>query len=225
MSQTLRVLMVDDDPFTRSTLASSLQVLGCYVVTAESVSSALRAMRNFSAENAPNVALLDLDLGEGPTGLDLAVTLREEFPTIAIVILSTYVDPRLIGGNQPELPNGAIYVIKNSIINPQVLGDALESAVGNMSNDKSNSQKIIESALAAMGLSNKQIEMMRLVASGLTNAEIAKQQWMTEPAVEKAIARLSKKLDISASKEQNQRVMITNEFHRLTGSATVRNDN
>jgi DNA-binding NarL/FixJ family response regulator len=216
--------MVDDDPFTSSTLASSLQMLGCYVVAAESVSSALRAIRNFSAENAPNVALLDLDLGEGPTGLDLAVTLREEFPTIGIVILSTYVDPRLIGGNQPDLPEGAIYVIKNSVTKPQVLGDALQSAVAHMSNSKSETQKISAVVLAGSNLSDKQVEMMRLVAAGLTNAEIAKQLWMTEPAVEKAIARLSKKLDISASKEQNQRVMITNAFHRLTGSATVRND-
>ena len=124
--------MVDDDPFTRSNLASTLQVLGCFVVAADSVSSALRSMRNFAPDNMPNVALLDLDLGEGPTGLDLAQTLREEFPEIAIVVLSTYVDPRLIGSNLPEIPLGGVYVVKSSVTSPQVLGEAIDQAIANI---------------------------------------------------------------------------------------------
>ncbi len=178
MSNALRVLMVDDDPFTRSTLASSLQVLGCYVLTADSVSSALRAMRNYTGEMPPNVALLDLDLGEGPTGLDLAQTLREEFPALAIVLLSTYQDPRLIGTNQPEIPRGSIYLVKASVSTPQVLGDALKQALVNMEIEKAS--PVTELALSGLsGLPDKQIEIMRMVATGLSNSEIAKRLWMT----------------------------------------------
>ena len=217
-----RVLMVDDDPFTRSNLTSTLQVLGCYVVAADSVSSALRAIRNFAPDNMPNVTLLDLDLGEGPTGLDLAQTLREEFPEIAIVILSTYIDPRLIGSNLPEIPEGGVYVVKSSVNSPQVLGDAIELAVANMSIE--NKKKIAKPNFILSDLSDKQVEMMRLVASGLSNAEIAKRQWMTEAAVEKAITRLSKKMNLTGNKEQNQRVMIASTYHQLTGSVNVRID-
>lgn len=211
--------MVDDDPFTRSNLASTLQVLGCFVLAAESVSSAMRSMRNFAPDNLPNVALLDLDLGEGPTGIDLALTLREEFPGIAIVILSTYVDPRLIGTNLPEIPLGGVYVVKSSVTSPQVLGDAIDQALENVNLDI---KKITKQSFELGDLSDKQVEMMRMVASGLSNAEIAKRLWMTEAAVEKAITRLSKKMNLSGSKEQNQRVMIATIYHQLSGSVNVR---
>jgi DNA-binding NarL/FixJ family response regulator len=216
--------MVDDDPFTRSTLASSLQVLGCFVVAADSVSSALRTMRNFSAESAPNVALLDLDLGEGPTGLDLAQTLREEFPSLAIVMLSTYQDPRLIGTNLPSLPEGSIYLVKSSVSSPQVLGDSIKNALNGVKQRKDSPAEISNKAITLNDLSDKQIEMMRLVASGLSNSEIAKRQWITEAAVEKAISRLCKKLEIVVSKEQNLRVLIAGAYHQYSGSVNVRSD-
>jgi DNA-binding NarL/FixJ family response regulator len=216
--------MVDDDPFTRATLASSLQVMGCFVLAADSVSSALKAIRNYSGETPPNVALLDLDLGEGPTGLDLAHTLREEFPNLAIVLLSTYQDPRLLGSNQPEIPTDAIYLVKSSVSSPQILEDALNQAIDMMKpQGKKDSKRDMHAGLA--GLTDRQIEMMRMVASGLSNSEIAKRQWMTEAAVEKAITRLIKKLRLESSKEQNQRVMIASAYHQFTGSVNVRTDN
>lgn len=214
--------MVDDDPFTRSTLASSLQVLGCYVITADSVSSALRAMRDYTGDIPPNVALLDLDLGEGPTGLDLAQTLREEFPALAIVILSTYQDPRYLGSNQPPLPVGGIYLVKSSVTIPKVLGDALEQAVENMHRPAKKSRK--DGDVGRSELSDKQIEIMRMVAGGLSNAEIAKRLWMTESAVEKSITRLIKNLNLSSSKDQNQRVLIASAYHQYTGSVNVRTE-
>ena len=224
MSTEVRVLMVDDDPFTRSTLASSLQVIGCFVVAAESVSTALRTMRNFSPDNSPNVALLDLDLGEGPTGLDLAQTLREEFPSLAIVILSTYQDPRLIGTNLPPLPAGAIYLVKSSISSPQILGDALNDAIARMQMRKTSELPNVEKSQNLNDLSDKQIEMMRMVAAGLSNSEIAKRQWISEAAVEKAITRLCKKLELTGSKEQNLRVLIASAYHQYSGSVNVRTD-
>lgn len=220
----MRVLMVDDDPFTRATLASSLQVLGCFVIAAESVSTALRTMRNFAFENAPNVALLDLDLGEGPTGLDLAQTLREEFPSLAIVMLSTYQDPRLIGTNLPALPLDAIYLVKGSISSPKVLGDALIKALENITNKKSANLTKGEESIALNGLTDKQIEMMRLVAAGHSNTEIARRLWITEAAVEKSITRLSKNLALTGSKEQNLRVLIARAYHQYSGSVNVRTE-
>jgi DNA-binding NarL/FixJ family response regulator len=216
--------MVDDDPFTRSTLASSLQVLGCFVLAADSVSSALKAIRSYSGDMPPNVALLDLDLGEGPTGLDLAHTLRDEYPDLAIVLLSTYQDPRLLGSNQPEIPTGGIYLVKSSVSSPQILADALHQAVEMM---KPKGKKVQKSndRFGIGALTDKQIEMMRMVASGLSNSEIARRLWITEAAVEKAITRLIKNLELVNSKEQNQRVMIANAYHQYTGSVNVRTDN
>lgn len=65
-------------------------------------------------------------------------------------------------------------------------------------------------------LGDIQIDIMRLIAAGMSNAEIASSLIMQEGSVEKSIARLIKKLGIKASQKQNQRVLIAHEYHRLT---------
>ena len=220
MSDELRVLMVDDDPFTRSMLASSLQVIGCYVSSSGTASEGLRLMRAFEPSAAPNVALLDLDLGEGPTGIDLATILREEFPSIGIIILSTYSDPRLIGSKQQVMPKRSLYLVKQSVVDATVLESALREALA-LGTGKSGSDALLPSS-PLQSLSDAQLEIMRLVASGLSNSEIARQQWMTEAAVEKAVARLCKKIGLKFEKDKNQRVMVALAYHEFTGNPSVR---
>lgn len=217
----LRVLIVDDDSFTRVTLASTLRALGCTVVgDADSAPTALRAAR----KTGPEVAVLDLDLGEGPTGIDLALALRREFPAIGIVMLSAYEDPRLMGHNQPALPAGAVYLVKRSIADPEVLGRALRLArePGSHTEATRLAGPAVDSGLAA--LSDQQVEIMRLVALGCSNAEIARRRSLNEPSVEKAIARLIKHFDLKAGKDQNQRVMIAQLYFQLAGTVSVRQD-
>ena len=122
MSQLLRVLLVDDDPFTLLGLASTLRALNVEVVAeAGDAPTAMRAAH----ENRPDAAIVDLDLGEGPTGIDLARAMRRDLPNIGIVMVSTYTDPRLMGHNQAPLPDGSIYLVKRAITEPGVLERAL----------------------------------------------------------------------------------------------------
>jgi hypothetical protein len=53
------------------------------------------------------VAVLDLDLGEGPTGADLSRGLRLRYLGIGLVIISTYEEPRPIGLHLPPMPEGS----------------------------------------------------------------------------------------------------------------------
>ncbi len=55
----------------------------------------------------PAVAVLDLDLGEGPTGADLSRGLRLRYLGIGLVIISTYEEPRPIGLHLPPMPEGS----------------------------------------------------------------------------------------------------------------------
>ena len=71
-------------------------------------------------------------------------------------------------------------------------------------------------------LSDQQVEIMRLVAAGFANREIARRREMTEPAVEKAIARLIRHFDLKTGKEQNQRVVIAQLYFQLTGAVSAR---
>ena len=225
MSAMPRLLIVDDDPFTLATLTSTFQSLGLRDVIA--VRTAAEAIAEISAKRSVShtiAAVVDLDLGEGPTGIDLAHRLRQIVPQIGIVVLSTYAEPRLIGSRQPALPPRALYVVKQSIEDPKFLLDAVLQSVahdhlGSFAGNGSSSRGGDDpkpSRGPITRLRDNQVEIMRLVASGLTNAQIAQELLMSEKAVEKSVARLIKQLGIATSREYNQRVLIAQEYYRMT---------
>lgn len=215
MTDPVRVLLVDDDPFTLMMLARTINTSGCNVVAeASTATGAMRAAR----EHAPAAAVLDLDLGEGPTGIDLAHGLRGINARIGIVMLSTYEEPRYMGHRQQPLPEGSLYLVKKTVVDPEVLSRAIAMSIDPM---------VLAGQVSAGGvlkskLSDNQIEIMRLVAAGHSNTEIARRQSLTVPAVEKAVARLIKQLDLQATAEQNQRVMIAQTYYQLTGAVSAR---
>jgi len=215
-----RVLIVDDDPFTRVTVTGTLSGLG-YEVVAQAGSVA--ETMSLSADTPVDIAVLDLNLGEGPTGIDLARALRREHPDIGIVMLSTYEEPRLMGNNLPALPEGSVYVVKRAITEPGILERALQ--IASDPEAFSFASRIDESKTSALaGLSDHQIEIMRLIAAGYTNAEIARRIFINESSVEKAVARLIKFFDIQAGRDQNQRVMVAQFYFQLSGAVNVRSD-
>ena len=212
-----RVMLVDDDPFTRMTLVATLGSLECAVVG--DVASAKEALL-LAAESRPDVAVVDLDLGEGPTGLDVAHRLRELVPTIGMVVLSTYEEPRLMGVNQHPLPDDALDLVKRTVVDPEVLGRAVRMSVDD--DFRRGTLRMVPKDALGVNLSDSQIDIMRLVAAGHSNSEIARQRSLTVPAVEKAIARLIKQLDLHASPDTNQRVAIAQAYFRLTGAVSAR---
>ena len=73
-------------------------------------------------------------------------------------------------------------------------------------------------------LSDNQVEIMRLVAEGFSNAEIGRRRHLTDAAVEKAIARLIKQLELQPGRNDNPRVLVTQAYFALIGSTQVRRD-
>ena len=104
------VLLVEDDVFTRSTLAAAL-VGANFEVKAQvgKAADAIQAVRKFSID----VAIIDLDLGIGANGIDIAIALRDSNPRIGIIILTSYTDPRVVNPNSPELPKGSKFLTKS----------------------------------------------------------------------------------------------------------------
>lgn len=209
-------LVVDDDPFTRGMLAAAVQGLGWSPVrSASSVAEALWVARHLE----PSVAVLDLDLGEGPTGVDLAVGLRLIYPRIGLVIISTYEEPRLIGLNLPPMPEGAVYLVKRTVTDSEVLGHSLQLAVGTQRADPPPNTACKPSGA---GISDESIEIMRLVSAGHSNAEIARVRVMSVSGVEKVVARLIRHFEIPGGKESSQRVLIAQAYFKLTGAVSSR---
>lgn len=204
---TVRVLLVEDDAFTRTTLASALRAHDIQVVAvADGVESAMEAARMHPFD----VAVLDLDLGAGPTGIDLAHGLRRLRPEVGIVMLTSFSDPRLLTSSLADLPIGSAYVVKQSLHSMELLTTAIEAAVGRRGSGVP--------ADPVSGLTQSQVETLRLLSCGLSNAEIARVRVVTEKSVEQAIARTAKRLGISASPSVNQRVALAREYFQLTGA-------
>ena len=207
-----RVLVVEDDDFTRTMLAGALAHAGMTVVGA--VPGARTAMDALLGSDV-DCAVLDLDLGPGPTGIDLAHGLRQRRPEIGIVILTSFSDPRLLSGSLKELPTGSAFVVKQSLADLALLVEAIDAAIAHAGTGVPSN--------AAHDLTDAQIETLRLLAGGLTNAEIARVRVVTEKSVEQAIARTAKRLgiDVTPSSSQpnlNQRVALARAYYRLTGA-------
>jgi len=206
-------MVVEDDAFTRSMIVSTLQLQGIDVVI--ECALAAQAIRSSNLLK-PSLALLDLDLGAGPSGIDLALALRRSHPTIGIVMLTTFEDPRLHSPGLPNLPSGSVYLVKKEISNIDVLSNAIKKTIiesGSLPKEIANNlTKPVFSKL-----SDSQIETLRLVAKGLSNSEIAKNRGINEKSVEQTISRISKLLEIQSMPESNQRVQISRYYFKLTG--------
>ena len=206
-----RVIVVDDDDFTRSMVVSSLQMQDYDVISESSTaSSAIKT----AIKLKPEVAILDLDLGTGPNGVDLALALRREIPRIAIVMLSTFEDPRFLSPNIPMLPEGSLYLVKREVGKIENLGNAIEQALLN-AKKLSKSDKSVQAPRA--NLTDNQVEIMRLVAMGLSNAQIAKQRGINEKSVEQTISRITKELKLTSGAEKNSRVQLTRYYQQFVG--------
>ena len=206
-----RLILVEDDAFTRATLGDALILQG-FDVKAR-VATAAEALAA-QVEHSPQVAVLDLDLGIGPTGIDVAIALRSKNPQIGIVFLTTYKDPRLIESNLPTLPEGAIYLNKLEMNSTSVIAGQISAAM---------MKPLIRRGLPWLrnsplsALSTLQIEIMKEIAEGASTSEIAKSRGVSEQAIDKSISRISKHLGLPKSADSHQRVQIVRAYFENKG--------
>ncbi|MFZ4756211.1 MAG: response regulator [Miltoncostaeaceae bacterium] len=208
----VNVLLVEDNALLRSSLGIALGQHGVRVVAScADVSEAVEHLSNGTV----HALVTDLDLGHGPNGIALAHAARTANPDVGVVLLTAYSDPRLVGGKLLQIPPGTEYVVKSDVNDVMVVRHAIDRAIQRA---QPGARQIAAQAAADHGLTDVQIETMRMVAEGLTNAEIAERRVVAVKSVEHLIARIAKQLDITNDASRNQRVMITREYYRLIGA-------
>lgn len=213
----LRVALVEDDAFMRLALSAALKTKGLEVVF--EASNATDAVQ-LAEKHIIDVAVLDLHLGVGPTGIDVAQALRRKDPSVGIVFLTSFDDPRLLSANLPPLPGGAHYLTKNSITDIESLAKEILEAAAGTSQAKGKSASI--NPTSTMGkFTDTQIETLRLLAQGLSNGEIAKRRFVSEKSVESAISRMAKTLGLAPDSTRNQRVHMAKVYFRALGMNPV----
>lgn len=167
----------------------------------------------------PAVAVLDLDLGSGPNGVDLGHALRRLYPDIGLILLTSFEDPRLMGGIQ-TLPVGTIYLTKRAVGNDEILPRAMEAVLAHPCAE--SNARVGDGYAQPLGLSDNQVDIMRLVAEGHSNAEIGRRLHLTERGVAKAVSRLVKQLHLDPGPDGNVRVLITQAYFQHVGHGTPR---
>jgi len=202
------VLLVEDDVFTRSTLSAAL-VGANFEVKAQvgKASDAVDAVKRFSID----VAIIDLDLGAGATGIDIAIALREHNPAIGIIILTSYTDPRVMNPHSRVLPKGSKFLTKSNLTDfaPLVRTILELKALPLSGKTEKRSEKVDFTA--------NQLIVLQSVAEGLTTKEIASRTGVSEKAVEGTISRLHSMLDLQKDSSSNPRVQLARAYFALSG--------
>ena len=217
-----RVLVVMDDPFGLSTMGAALKLHGTNVIgEARKKSSALLLMRSMQ----PNVLLIDMHLSN-ERSIAIATAIRKETPNIGVVILVACADLRLLGELTCELPTGSKVVIKKSVNSIAELCDVIsesrifdiESPVTWVNGNVSIHERAMENMISQ--LTDLQIDTLRLVANGLTNAEISRMRFVSEKAIEQIVSRIALVLNVQPDRTKNLRVQLVGEYFKWIGAPT-----
>lgn len=202
------VLLVEDDVFTRSTLSAAL-IGANFEVKAQvgKASDAIDVVKRFSID----VAIIDLDLGAGATGIDIAIALREQNPVIGIIILTSYTDPRVMNPHSRVLPRGSKFLTKSNLTDfaPLVRTILELKALPLSGRTEKRTEKVDFTA--------NQLIVLQSVAEGLTTKEIASRTGVSEKAVEGTISRLHSMLNLPKDSSSNPRVQLARAYFALSG--------
>ena len=216
-----RILVVVDDAFELSTLVAALRMHEMDVIgEAKSEIVALNMVRRLQ----PDVILLDMQIA-GISAVKIAINMRKENPNIGLVILKSCSDLRLIGDSNSEVPAGSKILLKKSIVDFTVLCAAIvDSKISGQEKHKvawinGNTSVQEKGILALMAhLTDTQVEVLRLVANGMTNAQIGRTRYVSEKSVEQVISRVAQELNVQPDRNMNMRVQLVSEYYRWLGA-------
>lgn len=198
IEKSLDVLVVEDETFTRNIVSEMISKLGHNCNSVTNVNDALI----FINKSKPNLVITDLDLGEGPTGLDLINKIHKVHPEIDIVVLTAHRSPLLIDASFKQLPLNVKYVIKSEIDATNTFEEILRNAIG----DKKSSMIRASKNDSEILISKTQAELLQLIAQGLSNQAIAEKRGTTLRAVEALVNRTYEALNLKVNDSRNLRV-------------------
>jgi len=187
----VRVLIADDHRLMVEGTKQALERAGGFEVVGEAVNGVqvLPLVRRLK----PELVLLDLRMPQ-MDGLTCLAKIKKEFPDMRVAILSVSQDPDLI---QTALKRGAsAYIVKS--IDPDDLAAALRQALdGTVFTTAGLTEDPGERAARDVGLTERELMIVRAVARGLSNEAIAKELWVAEQTVKFHLTNIYRKLGVS----------------------------
>ncbi len=205
----INVVIIDDHPIVRAGMRAILDCAEGIQVVGEggSCSEALQMVERYS----PDVLVLDIGLPD-KNGIEVAACLKEKKSTTAVLILTAYNDPQIIFN---LLENGAIgYVLKDEAL--ETLSNAVRAAADGKSwLSPSIASQVIKRAITQADsqnnldqtsyvdevLTNREKEILCLLAEGLDNEAIASRLTLSKRTVQNHISTIYAKMGVKSRTE------------------------
>jgi DNA-binding NarL/FixJ family response regulator len=204
-----RVLIVEDEQLVSALLEQTLESVDFVTSRANNAVEAKRQIEAFD----PDIALLDIDLGPGANGIDVAHILAKKHPDIAILFLTKFPDLRSAGLKMEDLPAGCGFLRKELVGNTEYLVNAIDTVLG----ERPEIRDDLRPDRPLSTLTKNQIEALRLLASGFTNAEIARRRDTSISSVEQLLNTTFKNLGIQTTDDINPRIEAVRIFIQAAG--------
>jgi len=183
----IRILTVDDHPLLRQGIAALLTGQPDMDLVGEA-SNGREAIQQFR-EHRPDITLMDLQMPE-MNGLDATIAIRGEFPDARIIVLTTYTGDVQV---QRAMKIGArAYLLKNSL-HKELLETIRAVHAGKKTMSAEASFELAEHATDD-ALTPAEVEVLRLIAAGNANKQIAAQLSITEDTVKGRVKNILSKL-------------------------------
>ncbi|CAB4888707.1 unannotated protein [freshwater metagenome] len=206
-----RILILDCNRFELATLADSLRMQSLDVVgQACDIDSALELFRAVH----PDSLLINFQ-GCDQSCLEMLRTIRKLNPAVGIVLLTEAPDLRLYGMNEDDLPIGTQLIEKSALNDLREIRSAIEAA--NLPDSRTEwVANVWNSSLGS--LTDIQVQTLRLLALGLSNADIGKARFVSEKSVEQTITRIAQHLHVVHERGRNMRVILASEYFKWMGA-------
>lgn len=199
MNEQITVLLVDDHAMVRQGVRAFLETQPDITVVAEAASGEEAVQE--AVEHAPDVALMDLIM-PGTDGVEATRRLKDRSPRTRVIVLTSYHDDEHIF---PAIRAGALsYVLKE--VGPEELADAVrKAAAGEAVLHPRVAARVVrelhgardDSPNAYRELSDRELEVLRLIADGLANAEIAARLYVSQKTVKSHVGNILSKLHLA----------------------------
>jgi DNA-binding NarL/FixJ family response regulator len=218
---TFRVLVINDDAFELATLSAALRL---HTINVVGEANNLAVAENLFRSLQPEVLVIDIQF-DGQEAIMLVKKLRKLNPALGIVFTTACPDLRLLGITTKDVPLGSQMILKKSISNLEVIADSIRNSISIAESKNpvawvdshgSPHENAFASVLGAM--TDTQIETLRLVATGLSNAEIGRVRFVSEKSVEQIVARISGHFAIAPDRTRNLRVLIAGHYYKWIGA-------
>jgi DNA-binding NarL/FixJ family response regulator len=206
----VRVTIAEDAAVLRDGLVELLTSRGHEVVAAVADGKALVAA---IATDPPDVAVVDIRMPPTHTdeGLRAALRIRADHPTVGILVFSQYVETRYASQLLADGAAGMGYLLKDRVADVSDFVDALTRvASGGTALDPEVVTQLMRASRrtdTVDALSAREQEVLALMAEGRSNAAIAEALVVSDRAVEKHVANIFLKLDLSPSDADHRRVL------------------